>query len=218
VANAPNPVLDVPSRLTRYFTMGDDPLLVGATQCRVAELFCTPVVVTERQPGADGVPVLGCRTKDDLVVDADVVVLTVIGPVVASGGTVAVIDPSEVTVNSVAGTSLKLTPVTAVKPAPLIVTAVPTGPDVGAYRVKVGGGGLTVNEFWVVVAPAGLVTVIGPERAPAGTVVRMLESGDPGWPGVTVNDAGVLLNFTPIVEVRLSPEMVTGVPTTPDSG
>ena len=64
-------------------------------------------------------------------------VLTVIGPVVASGGTVALIDPAEVTVNAVAGTLLNLTP----------VTAVPTGPEVGAYRVNVGGGGLTVNEF-----------------------------------------------------------------------
>ena len=141
MANAPNPVVDTPSRLTRYFRMGDDPLVVGAAQCRVAELFGTPVVVTERLPGAAGVPVFGCRTKDDFVVEADVVVLTVIGPVVASGGTVALIDPAEVTVNAVAGTLLNLTPVTAVKPAPLIVTGVPTGPEMGAYRVNVGGGG-----------------------------------------------------------------------------
>ena len=180
MANAPNPVLDVPSRLTRYFTMGDDPLLVGAAQCSVAELCGTPVVVTERPLGAAGVPAPGCRTKDDLVVAADVVVLTVIGPVVASGGTVALIEPAEATVRAVAGTLLNRTPVTAVNPAPTIVTAVPTGPDVGVNRVNVGGAGLTVNEFAVVAVPAEFLTVIGPERAPAGTVVKRVETKDPG--------------------------------------
>jgi len=111
--------------------MGDDPLLIGGAQCRVAEVFGTPVVVTERLPGAVGVPVRGCRTKEDLVVDADVAVLTVIGPVIASGGTVAVIERADVTVNAVARTWANATPVAPVKPAPTIVTAVPTGPDVG---------------------------------------------------------------------------------------
>ena len=218
VEKAPNPVLDVPSRLTWYLRTGDDPLLLGATQARVAEPFGTPDVVTERPVGAAGVPALGCRTKDDLVVDADVVVLTVIGPVIASGGTFTVIDPAELTVNAVAGTLLNVTPVTAAKPAPLIVTAVPTAPDVGAYRVNVGGGGLTVKEFTVVLAPPGVVTVIGPERAPTGTAVRIVEMAESGRPGAMVNIAGVLLNVTLVADARSSPEMVTGVPTTPDSG
>ena len=70
----------------------------------------------------------------------------------------------------------------------------------------------------MVVVPPGVVTVIGPDLAPAGTAVRTVQTEEPGRPGALVNVAGVLLNFTSIVDARLSPEMVTGVPTTPDSG
>jgi hypothetical protein len=51
--------------------------------------------------------------------------------VVAPEGTVAVIWTSEPTVNVVAAVPLNATAVAPVKPLPLIVTLVPTGPDPG---------------------------------------------------------------------------------------
>src|SRR5262249_48067733 len=57
-------------------------------------------------------------------------VVTLIGPVVALGGTVALICVSEVTVKE-AGVPLKATAVVPVKRAPLVVTLVPPRPPVG---------------------------------------------------------------------------------------
>ena len=56
-------------------------------------------------------------------------------------GTRAVICVSESTVKLDAGTVPKLTSVAPVRPVPVMVTAVPTGPDAGVNDVIVGGGG-----------------------------------------------------------------------------
>ena len=61
-------------------------------------------------------------------------VVTVIGPVVAPVGTVAVIWVEELTVKLVALAPLKVTAVAPVKPAPVMVTLVPTGPLLGLKR------------------------------------------------------------------------------------
>src|SRR5438552_14634809 len=61
-------------------------------------------------------------------------VVTLIGPVVAPDGTVAVICVSPLTVN-VAALVLNVTAVAPVKPVPLMTTVVPTGPLVGLKLV-----------------------------------------------------------------------------------
>ena len=95
-------------------------------------------------------------------------VVTLSGPDVAPTGTVAEIEVEEVTVK-LALVPLKVTVVTPVKFVPVIVTGVPTGPLVGAKLVIVGGDS-TVNALELVAVPAGVVTLIDPEVAFAGTV------------------------------------------------
>ena len=54
---------------------------------------------------------------------------------------------------------------------PVIVafTRPPCGPEVGMIAVMVGAGTVTVNMFALVAVPAGVVTVMKPLVAPAGT-------------------------------------------------
>src|SRR5205823_14990829 len=66
--------------------------------------------------------------------------------------------------------------------------------------------GTTVKLMLLVALPLGVVTVIGPVVAPAGTVAVMLVS-EP-----TENDALVPLNETPVAPVKLLPVIVTDVP------
>ena len=93
--------------------------------------------------------------------------VTVILPVVAPVGTVAVIWVAELTVN-VAATLLNLTAVVPVKFVPVIVTTVPTGPLVGVNDVIVGAPAATVK--FVVAAPVEQETSTGPVTVPDGTV------------------------------------------------
>ena len=69
----------------------------------------------------------------------------------------------------VALTPLNVTALAPVKFVPLIVTLVPTGPLVGAKLVIVGAG-MTVKLLALLAVPPGVVTLIGPVVAPAGTV------------------------------------------------
>jgi hypothetical protein len=75
---------------------------------------------------------------------------------------------SEVTVK-LALTELKVTDVAPVKPAPLMVALVPSGPLVGE-KLVIEGALTTVKLFELVTVPPGVVTVTGPVVAPAGTV------------------------------------------------
>jgi len=97
-------------------------------------------------------------------------VVTVIGPVVAPAGTVAVICVSESSVQLVAAVSLNLTEVAPVKLLPLMVTTVPTGPITGE-KDEIVGAGVTVKLDALVAGPPPVVTPIGPVVAPEGTVV-----------------------------------------------
>jgi len=72
------------------------------------------------------------------LVPVPAVFVTLIFPVVAPVGTVALICVSEVTVNVVAPVPLKLTPLAPVKPVPVSVTLVPTGPLVGVNELITG--------------------------------------------------------------------------------
>ena len=64
---------------------------------------------------------------------------------------------------------LKATTVVPVKLVPLMVTLVPTGPLAGVKPVIVGGL-ITVKLLALAAVPPGVVTLIGPVVAPAGTV------------------------------------------------
>ena len=136
-------------------------------------------------------------------------VVTEIFPVVAPGGTVAVIFVSELTVN-VAVVPLNFTAVAPENPVPLIVTEVPTGPLFGENEVIVGPAPLvTVNCAGLVAKPSGVTTLIRPVVAPAGTTAVIFTSES------TVNVAGVPANFTLVAPLNPDPLIVTEVPTGP---
>ncbi len=65
--------------------------------------------------------------------------------------------------------ALNWTAVVPVKPLPLIVTTVPTGPVEGLNPL-ITGGGMTVKLDTLVAFPPGVVTVIGPELVPTSTI------------------------------------------------
>jgi hypothetical protein len=129
---------------------------------------------------------------------------------------VAVILVEEFTVND-AETLLNVTLLTLTKLVPLIVTEVPTGPELGENEVIVGAGGEVTSKLLELVAvPPGVVTRIFPSVAPDGTVAVILVEE------FTVNDAETLLNVTAEVvkplPLKLVPLMVTEVPTGPEDG
>ena len=66
-------------------------------------------------------------------------VVTVIGPVVVPGATVAVIDVLDPAVNEAAATPLNDTAEALLRLVPVIATGVPTGPDAGVKETMVGG-------------------------------------------------------------------------------
>jgi hypothetical protein len=63
---------------------------------------------------------------------------------------------------------------TASKLVPVIVTNVPGGPAVGVKAVTVGCDAVTRKLAVELVEPAELLTVIGPEMAPVGIMMRRL--------------------------------------------
>jgi hypothetical protein len=136
-------------------------------------------------------------------------VVTAMGPVVAPAGTVAVTVPELLTVN-VATLPPNETAVAPVKFVPVIVTPVPTAPIVGAKEVM---AGVTVKRVVVTKGPPlGVVTVMGPVVAPAGTVVVIVPEG------LTVNVAATPLNETAVAPAKVVPVIVTPVPTGPKVG
>ncbi|HKZ75432.1 MAG TPA: hypothetical protein VJ259_02085, partial [Actinomycetota bacterium] len=140
-------------------------------------------------------------------------VVTLIFPVVAPEGTVAVICVPVLTVNVVAAVLLNVTAVAPVKLVPVITTGVPTGPLVGLKLVTVGAPANTVKFEELVSVPFGVVTVMGPVAAPEGTVAVIWSDE------FTVNDALTLLkNFTELAPSKFEPEIVTETPTAPPLG
>src|SRR5436190_17947284 len=137
-------------------------------------------------------------------------VVTLIGPLVAPAGTVAVIAVAEPTVK-LALVPLNSTALVPVHFVPLIVTLVPTGPLPGVKLVIVGGL-ITVKLAALLAVPPGVVTLIGPLVAPAGTVAVIAVAE------LAVKLALVPLNSTAEAPVKLVPLMVTLVPTGPLPG
>src|SRR6478672_12453319 len=100
--------------------------------------------------------------------------------------------------------------VTPVKVVPVIVTPVPTGPVAGAKELM---AGVIVKRVVVIKGPPpGVVTVMGPVVAPAGTVVVIV----PGVPSVKA--AATPLKETAVAPVKAVPVIVTFVPAGPKVG
>ena len=109
-------------------------------------------------------------------------------------------------------------PAVVLKSVPVIVTEVPTGPELGVKLLIVGTtiGGVTVKSAALVAICPATSTVITPVVAPVGTVVTMLV--DVGVPLIV---ATTPLNFTillPGMMLKSVPDMVTEIPTCPEIG
>jgi uncharacterized protein YjeT (DUF2065 family) len=105
-----------------------------------------------------------------------------------------------------------LVPCAAPKFVPVIVTGVPTAPDVTLRLVIVGAGAVTVNVIPLLARPSTVTTTL-PVVAPLGTSTTILVALQ------LVGLPGVPLNFTvlfPCVAPKSVPEIVTGVPIGPD--
>jgi hypothetical protein len=132
-------------------------------------------------------------------------VVTVILPVVAPFGTLALITVAVALTISVTVTSPNFT-VGDRKPEPLLVTVVPTGPEAGVKPVIFVN---TTNGSGEVAVPPGVVNVTTPVVAAAGTVVFTVVAF------TNVNGAATPLNFTDETPLKVVPVNVTGVPTKP---
>jgi hypothetical protein len=137
------------------------------------------------------------------------VLVTVIGPLVADAGTVAVIVVDEVWVTDEAATPWKLTAELELNPRPWMVTGVPGGPLAGVNDVTDSVG---ENAVALVVVPPSVVTVIFATLAPLGAVTVICV------PVVEVVGAGTEPNCT-AAPCRFVPVIVTKVlPATPLDG
>jgi hypothetical protein len=138
------------------------------------------------------------------------VLVTVIGPVVAPAGTVAFRRVADTWVTVVAVVPLNLTAELLLKPRPLIVTTVPTGPVFGEKLVIDSVGVKFVAPVDAV--PAGVVTVIGAGTAPLGTVTF-------SWVALEdVTLAFLVPNVTLAPGLRPVPAIVTVLPVIPECG
>src|SRR5712692_6336679 len=137
-------------------------------------------------------------------------------PVVAPAGTGAtMLVPLQLV--GVAAVPLNVTvllPWVVPKFVPVIVTDVPTTPEVGFKLVMLGGGGVTVKLTPLLATPPTVTTTF-PVVAPLGTGATMLV------PLQLDGVAAVPLNVTvlvPCVAPKFVPVIVTDVPTTPEIG
>jgi hypothetical protein len=105
--------------------------------------------------------------------------------------------PAALTVNVRWSLLPNLTVVAPDSPLPEIVTSAPTGPLAGLYPVMAGRAS-TVKFVVVVAMPPGLVTVIGPDDAVAGTEAMIL------FP-LKLNVALLPLNATAVTVPRFLP-------------
>src|SRR5687767_4585567 len=105
--------------------------------------------------------------------------------------------PPLTTVNE-ADRPLNFTLVAPEKDLPVIVTGVSTMPS-GGRNASITGGCVTRKSIALVAVPSGVVTLIRPVLAPAGTVVRIRV------PETTVKPAGVPLKRTLLVPEKPAP-------------
>jgi hypothetical protein len=138
-----------------------------------------------------------------------VVLVMVIGPSVAVGGTVAVSFVAETNVTALAATPLNFTVELLVKPTPVSVTTVPAGPLVGAMAVIDSVG---VKFAALVALPAAVVTEILPATAALGTVAVICVADS------TLYDAARPANFTLLAPLKFVPVIVTLLPVIAEVG
>ena len=184
-----------------------------------AEPKLVPVIVTDapaRPEVGDTLLIDGVGSTVNVTpFDARPPTVTTILPVVAVEGTAAIIEVA-LQLETVAAVPLNVTvlePCVAPKLVPVIVTDIPTGPEVGD-TLLIDGVGMTVKATPFEATPL-IVTTTLPVVAPEGTtatieVALQLETA-----------AAVPLNVTvlePCVEPKFVPVIVTDVPTTPEVG
>ena len=183
----------------------------------VAPVKLAPVIMTDVPTGpevGEKLSILGITLKMAVLVAVPPAVVTLIVPVVAPLGTVVLIEVAERTVK-IAAVPLKLTAVAPVKLEPDMVMIVPTLPAVGEKVVILGAGveTTTVNTAELVAVPFGVVTLIAPVVAPAGTVAVICVSE------TTVKEvAAVPLKLTEVAPVKLEPVMLMLEPIAPEIG
>jgi hypothetical protein len=151
--------------------------------------------------------------NDRELVAVPAAVVTVMRPVLAPLGTVALINVSEATENVGAITPLNVTLLAPVKCVPVIDTFVPNGPLVGANDEIVGAAGgvvLTVKAIVLVPVPPLVVTATGPVVAPLGTVALIAVS-EATENVVAITPLKVIL----LAPVKPVPTIDTLVPTAP---
>ena len=142
--------------------------------------------------------------------------VTITGPVVAPDGTGTAILVALQDVG-VAETPLNVTvlvPCVERKFAPVIVTDVPTAPEVGVRVLMIGAGKKTV-KFTPLLATPLAFTMTFPVVAPDGTVAEILPAAQ------LVTEAVAPLKVTlplPCDDPKLDPEIVTEVPIAPEVG
>ena len=109
----------------------------------------------------------------------------------------------------VAAVPLKRTLLAPLKFVPVMVTVAPTRPLVGENEEIVGAGGVTVKSPALVAVPPGVVTVILPVVAPAGTALLICVLDN------TLKEASVPLKRTLLAPLKFVPVMVTVARTRP---
>jgi hypothetical protein len=137
-------------------------------------------------------------------------VVTVIGPLLAFAGTVALIRVAETTAYFME-IPLSRTAVAPLKFVPTIVTSVLAAPLAGEKLLIVGAND-TLNDPVEVAVPAAVTTEIGPLVAPVGTTARICVDES------CVKPAFSPLNRTALAALSPEPLIVTCVPIAPTVG
>ncbi len=150
-------------------------------------------------------------TKPCVLLAVPAAVVTMINPLVAPAGTMAVIEFTPFT-KKPAETPLNLTLCTLTKLVPVIVICAPAWPLIGLKKLIEGSGDAawTLKTPALVALPLLVITVIGPVPAPDGACARIC----PLEETVTWFE-GTPLNRTSCVPRKLLPKMSTAVPAGP---
>jgi hypothetical protein len=105
---------------------------------------------------------------------------------------------------------LNFTLLAVLKFAPFRVISEPATALAGVNEEMTGVGGITTKSVALSEVPPGVVTLIFPSVAPAGTLARICV-----FESTKIVEADVSLNFTSVAPAKLVPVIVICVPTTP---
>ena len=204
------------SCVTRLIVMFANPTSVPLNFTDETFTKLVPVMVTVPPTG----PLVGVKlatvgaaatVKLVALVAVPATVSTVIFPVVAPAGIVAVIRMRLLIVGFIAATPLNLTAFTDTNDEPEMETLWPTAPLAGVNEVMVGTP-MTLKFDVLDPVPTGVVTEMAPDVAPTGTLAVIL------FEALTVKLAtptSVVLNLTDETLVKSDPLITTDVPVGP---